>query len=63
MSKCYQVRGYPASHYFVANSHDWHEVTNWMRKNNVDYLHESSTIHGYGFSIRKNFEWFALRWL
>lgn len=61
--KVFQVAGYPCNHYFVAKSHEWHEITNWMRKNDVDYLHESSTIHGYGFSIRKNYEWFALKCL
>ena len=61
--RVFQVAGYPRTHYFVGNSHDWHEITHWMSKNDVGYLHESSTIHGYGFSIRKNFEWFSLRWL
>ena len=61
--RVYQVAGYPHNHYFVKDTPDWRELTVWMRKNNVDYQHESSSIHGYGFSIRKNFDWFSLRWL
>lgn len=61
--KVYQVRGYPAGHYFVKNFQEFLEIMSWMQKNNVDYLHESSSMHGYGFSIRKNFEWFSLKWL
>lgn len=61
--KIYQVYGYPKNHYFVGSTLHWYKLTDWMRKNDVDYLHESSTQHGYGFSIRKNFEWFSLKWL
>lgn len=61
--KVYQVRGYPNDHYFVSTFPEMLEMMSWMAKNNVDYLHESSSMHGYGFSVRKNFEWFALKWL
>jgi len=61
--RIYQVAGYPRTHYFVKTTLEWFELTQWMSKNNVNYLHESSTIH-YGFSVgEKNFEWFALKWL
>lgn len=61
--RVYQVAGYPRSHFFVKTFEDFLEIMSWMSKNDVAYLHESSTIHGYGFSIRRNFEWFALKWL
>jgi hypothetical protein len=61
--KVYQVPGYPRNHYFVKTFSELLEIMSWSEKNNTNCLHESSTIHGYGFSIRKNFEWFALRWL
>jgi len=61
--KVYQVVGYPKNHYFVDSFQELLDIMAWMNSNNVDYLHESSSQHGYGFSIRKNFEWFSLRWL
>ena len=62
--KVYQVAGYPRTHYFVKTFDELLQIMSWMSKNNVGYLHESSTMHGYGFSVReKNFEWFALKWL
>jgi hypothetical protein len=61
--KVFQVAGYPRTHYFVKSFQEFLEIRSWMMKNDVGYLHESSSIHGYGFSVRKNFEWFALRWL
>lgn len=60
--KVYQVRGYPSSHYFVKDFQEFLNILGWMKQNDVDYLHESSSQHGYGFSIRKNLEWFQLRW-
>jgi hypothetical protein len=60
--KVYQVAGYPKNHYFVKDFRQFLEIASWMTKNNVDYLHESSGIHGCGFSVRKNKEWFLLRW-
>lgn len=61
--KVYQVTGYPKNHYFVRDSRDFLKMMIWMNDNDVVYLHESSSIHGYGFSIKKNFEWFSLKWL
>jgi len=61
--KVYQVRGYPSNHYFVKDFQELLNIMGWMKKNNIDYLHESSSQHGYGFSVRKNFEWFSLKWL
>lgn len=61
--KVYQVRGYPATHYFVDTFQEFLDIMGWMNNNDVGYLHESSSPHGYGFSIRKNIEWFRLRWL
>jgi hypothetical protein len=60
--KVYQVVGYPKSHYFVKDFQEFLTIMGWMKKNDVDYLHESSSLHGYGFSILKNKEWFLLRW-
>jgi len=61
--KVYQVTGYPKNHYFVKDFQELLTIMGWMGKNDVDYLHESSSQHGYGFSVRKNFEWFSLKWL
>jgi hypothetical protein len=61
--KVFQVRGYPASHYFVETFSELLEIMRWAKKNGVGVLHESSSVHGHGFSVRKNFEWFALKWL
>lgn len=60
--KVYQVRGYPNNQYFVKDFQEFLNIMSWMSKNNVDYLHESSSQHGYGFSVRKNIEWFLLKW-
>lgn len=61
--RIFQVPGYPRNQYFVKTFDEFLQIVSWMAKNDVKYLHESSTIHGYGFSISKNFEWFSLRWL
>lgn len=61
--KVYQVTGYPKNHYFVRDFREFLSMMVWMDKNDVGYLHESSSQHGYGFSVRKNFEWFSLKWL
>lgn len=61
--RVYQVAGYPRDYYFVKTFQEFLDIMSWMTKNDVKYLHESSSMHGYGFSIRKNFEWFSLRWL
>ncbi len=60
--KVYQVVGYPNNHYFVRDFQEFLNIMSWMKQHDVDYLHESSSQHGYGFSIRKNLEWFLLRW-
>lgn len=61
--KVYQVAGYPKNHYFVKDFQEFLNIMVWMNKNDVSFLHESSSIHGYGFSVRKNIEWFRLKWL
>jgi hypothetical protein len=60
--KIYQVPGYPKSHYFVKTFSELLEMMDWANKNDVGLLHESSSNHGYGFSVRENAEWFLLRW-
>jgi hypothetical protein len=61
--KVYQKAGYPKNHYFVKDFRQFREIVSWMKQNDVEYLHESSSrVHGVGFSVRKNFEWFSLRW-
>lgn len=61
--RVYQVAGYPRNHYFVKTFRELLEIMTWSEKNSVKCLHESSTMHGYGFSVSKNFAWFALKWL
>lgn len=62
--RVYQVAGYPRTHYFVKTFSELLEIMSWADKNDVRCLHESSSMHGYGFSVKeKNFEWFALKWL
>jgi len=60
--KVFKLAGYPSSHYFVKHD-DWNEIRSWFHQSNVDYLQESSSPRGIGFSIQSNFEWFAMRWL
>jgi hypothetical protein len=60
--KVYQVAGYPKNHYFVKDFQQFLEIVSWASKNDVGFLHESSGIHGHGFSVKKNIEWFLLRW-
>lgn len=60
--KVYQLRGYP-NHYFVKTFDELLQIMSWMNKNDVKGLHEYSGLHGYGFSVQKNFEWFAIKWL
>ena len=60
--KVYQIRGY-SNHYFVATFQEFLDIMSWMTKNDVGYLHEYSGLHGYGFSIKNNLDWFALKWL
>jgi hypothetical protein len=62
--KVYQVAGYPKNYYFVKNFSEFLNIMSWMIQNDVGYLHEtSSDVHGYGFSVEKNIEWFSLKWL
>lgn len=50
--------------YSCKKTDDWHEVTTWMYKNNCDhFLLSSGSSQGYIFQVRKNIEWFMLRWL
>lgn len=60
--KVYQVIGYPNSHYFVQHS-DWGEMVSWFYQNEIDWMQESSSMHGVGFRILSKFEWFLLRWV
>ena len=48
--------------YTCIKSDDWHEVSGWMRKNECDHFLLSSGSYGYTFQVRKNYEWFLLRW-
>ena len=64
--KIYQVRGYPKHYYFVKTFPELLEIMSWMRENNVKHLHETSSIHGYGFSVRTTvpeYLLFVLKWL
>lgn len=56
----YQIRG--SNHYYVKTFSELLEIMSWADKNDVKCLHESSGIHGYGFSISKHLEWFLLKW-
>ncbi len=61
--KVYQVPGNPKNYYFVKDFQEFLNIMGWMKQNNVEYQHESSSmVHGVGFSVRKNLEWFLLRW-
>jgi hypothetical protein len=61
--KVYQVAGYPKNYYFVKTFSEFLDIMSWMIKNDVRFLQETSSgIHGYGFSVKKNIEWFLLKW-
>jgi hypothetical protein len=60
--KVYQVAGYPTNYYFVNTFSEFLDIMSWMIQNDVGYLHETSSSHGYGFSIKSNIEWFLLKW-
>jgi hypothetical protein len=61
--KVYQIAGYPKNYYFVKNFSEFLDIMSWMIKNDVKFLQKTSSgIHGYGFSVEKNIEWFLLRW-
>ena len=64
--KIYQVRGYPKHYYLVKTFPELLEIMSWMKKNNIKHLHETSSIHGYGFSVRTTgpgYSLFVLKWL
>lgn len=48
--------------YRCHSTDDWFEVRSWMAENDCDWMLLSSGSHGYTFQIRKNHEWFLLRW-
>ena len=64
----YQLRGYPNDHYFVRTSEEWHQMTQWLSEREIDYLQQSSSQHGIGFSIRDYQDrkghsmWFRTAW-
>jgi hypothetical protein len=60
--KVYQVAGYPSGYYFVKDWQEFSVIMSWMIQNDVRFLHETSSSHGYGFSIKSNIEWFLLKW-
>ena len=59
--KVFQLRGYPTSHYFVEHD-DWFNMIKWLNQNKIEWEQESSSVHGIGFTIKNNFEWFTLKW-
>jgi hypothetical protein len=51
--------------YRVKTIPEFHAIIKWMWENDVDYLHEFSSPHGYGFSVRKKgpgYTAFLLKW-
>lgn len=48
--------------YLCNNKNDWDEISSWMDKNGCDSFLLSSGGFGYVFQVRKNYEWFVLRW-
>lgn len=51
---------YPHQRYYVDTLAQWKEISGWMDRNQVKYLHEYSGVMGLGFSVLKNKEWFLL---
>lgn len=49
--------------YTCGRSEHWHAVTQWMYSNDCDHFLLSSGSTGYTFQVRKNIEWFELKWL
>lgn len=47
----YQLRGYPSNFYFVKTMEEFHAFVKWCHHNEVKFLHECSSFHGYGFSV------------
>lgn len=48
--------------YYCSKTPDWHEVSSWSHQNGCEPMLLSSGIAGYVFQIRKNIEWFILKW-
>lgn len=51
---------YPS--YLVRSYDDYKEICRWMHKWKVEHFLLSSGGTGYVFQVRKNNEWFVLRW-
>jgi hypothetical protein len=49
--------------YRVKSYDDYVEICSWMNKNKVESFLLGTGSIGYIFQVRKNHEWFALRWL
>jgi hypothetical protein len=49
--------------YRVSTFSEWKELCFWMYKNKVEHFLLSSGSTGYIFQVKKNNEWFTLRWL
>ena len=48
--------------YTCERTDDWFEVRKWLDKNSCDHFLLSSGSNGYTFQVRKNHDWFLLRW-
>lgn len=48
--------------YKCMKTDDWREISSWLYKNSCDPFLLSSGGGGYVFQIRKNYDWFLLRW-
>jgi hypothetical protein len=49
--------------YRVPSYDDYIEISSWMYKFKVEHFLLSSGSTGYIFQVRKNRDWFALKWL
>ena len=49
--------------YLVREYNDYRSIAAWLRQNECDEFLLSTGPNGYIFQIRKNHEWFALRWV
>lgn len=49
--------------YYCRTAQDWIEVSDWMRKNNVEESLVSSGAFGYYFQVQSKHDWFVLKWL
>jgi len=48
--------------YQCMETNHWYEVSFWSHQNDCEHFLLSSGSHGYVFQIRKNHEWFELKW-